>query len=144
MICDLGQELVKGGPLVNFSEVVVHLPEYLVLCPSASWRFLKIWWVGVLRHNATEVEDCIQNVSLRPGRPRRQMPQMPRTQLIIFADVYNLLYRKLSSSRTTFKIHGLVKKRIILEKIIHQGPARSWVCDRQLIPLHHHFPCFCN
>ena len=86
MNCDLGQGLVKGGPLVNFSEVVVHLPEYLVLRPSASWRFLKIWWVGALRHNATQVEGCIQNVSLRPGRPRRQMPQMPRTQLIIFAD----------------------------------------------------------
>ena len=87
MNCDLGQGLVKGGPLVNFSVVVVHLPEYLVLRPSASWRFLKISWVGALRHNATEVEDCIQNVSLRPGRPRRRMPQMPRTQLIIFADV---------------------------------------------------------
>ena len=87
MNCDLGQGLVKGGPLVNFSEVVVHLPEYLVLRPSASWRFLKISWVGALRHNATKVEDCIQNVSLYPGRPRRQMPQMPRTQLIIFADV---------------------------------------------------------
>ena len=87
MFCDLGQGLVKGRPLVNFSEVVVHLPEYLVLRPSASWRFQKIWWVGALRHNAAEVEACIQNVSLRPGRPRRQMPRMPRTQLIIFADV---------------------------------------------------------
>ena len=86
MYCDLGQGRVKGGPLVNFSEVVVHLPEYLVLRPSASWRFLQIWWVGALRHNKTEVEACIQNVSLRPGRRRRQMPWMPRTQLIIFAD----------------------------------------------------------
>ena len=94
MNCDLGQGLVKGGPLVNFSEVVVHLPEYLVLRPSASWRFLKIRWVGALRYNATEVEDCIQNVSLRPGRPRRQMPQMPRTQLIIFADVSNSVNSK--------------------------------------------------
>ena len=73
--------------MVNFSEVVVHHPEYLVLHPGASWRFLKIWWVGALRHNATEVYACIQNVSLRPRRPRRQMHRMPRTQLIIFADV---------------------------------------------------------
>ena len=87
MNCDLGRGLVKGGPLVNLSEVVVHLPGYMVLRPSASRCFLKIWWVGALRHNATEVQDCIQNVSLRPGRPRGQMPQMPRTQLIIFADV---------------------------------------------------------
>ena len=86
MYCDLGQGLVKGGPLVNFSGGVVHLPEYLVLRPSASWRFLNIWWVGALRHNASEVEACIQNVSLHPRRPRRQIPWMPRTQLIIFAD----------------------------------------------------------
>ena len=44
MYCDLGQGPGKGGPLVNFSEAVVYLPEYLVLRPSASWRFLKIWW----------------------------------------------------------------------------------------------------
>ena len=42
MFCDLGQELLKGGPLVDFSEVVVYLPEYLVLRPGASWHFLKI------------------------------------------------------------------------------------------------------
>ena len=57
-----------------------------MLRPAASWRFLKIWWVGALRHNAAEVKACIQNVSLRPGRPRRQMHRMLRTQLIIFAD----------------------------------------------------------
>ena len=55
MDCNLGQGPVKEGPLVNFSEVVVHLPEYLVLRPATSWRLLKIWWVGALRHNATEV-----------------------------------------------------------------------------------------
>ena len=42
MYCDLGQELGKGGPLVEFSEVVCHLPEDLVLRPGASWRFLRI------------------------------------------------------------------------------------------------------
>ena len=87
MYCDLGQGLVKWGRLVNSSEVVVYLPEYLVLRPAASWCFLKIWWVGALRHNAAEVEACIQNVSLRPGRPWRQMHRMLRMQLIIFADV---------------------------------------------------------
>ena len=55
MYCDLGQGPVKGGPLVNSSEEVVYLPEFLVLCPAASWRFLKIWWVGALHHNATEI-----------------------------------------------------------------------------------------
>ena len=59
MYCDLGQGLVKWGRLVNFSEVVVHLPEYLVLGPSASGRFRKIWSVGAVRHNATQVEACI-------------------------------------------------------------------------------------
>lgn len=34
--CDLGQELVKWGPLVNIFEVVVHLAEYLVLPPFTS------------------------------------------------------------------------------------------------------------
>ena len=77
MNCDLGQGLVKGGPLVNFSEVVVHLPEYLVLRPSASWRFLKIWWVSALRHNATEMEDCIQNVSYVLGVPGVRCPRCP-------------------------------------------------------------------
>ena len=75
---------------MNFWEVVVYLPEYLVLRPAASWRFLKIWWVGALRHKAAEVEPCIQNVSLRPERPRRQMHRMLRTQLIIFADVLTI------------------------------------------------------
>ena len=53
--CDLGQELGKGGPLVTFSEGAVWLPEELVERPGASWCFLKIWWVGALRHNATKV-----------------------------------------------------------------------------------------
>ena len=52
---DLGQELGKGGPLVNVSEGGVWLAEELVERPGASWCFLKIWCVGVLRHNATEV-----------------------------------------------------------------------------------------
>ena len=85
--CDLGQELGKGGPLVNFSEAVLHLPEDLVVRPGASWRFLEIWWVGALRRNATEVLTCIQNVSLRPGRHMHQMHRRLRRQLIIFADV---------------------------------------------------------
>ena len=85
--CDLGQELGKGGPLVNFSEAVLHLPQDLVVRPGASWRFLEIWWVGALRRNATEVLTCIQNVSLRPGRHLHQMHRRLRTQLIIFADV---------------------------------------------------------
>ena len=84
--CDLGQELGKGGPLVNFSEAELHLPEYLVVRPSASWHFLKIWWVGALRCNATEVLTCIQNVSLRPGRHLHQMHRRVRTQLVIFPD----------------------------------------------------------
>ena len=44
MYCDLGQGLGKRGPLVNFSEIVVYIPEYLVLRPGASWLFLKFWW----------------------------------------------------------------------------------------------------
>ena len=38
---------------------------------------------------------------------------------------YNLLYCELASPITTFEIHGLVKKRIILENVIHLSPARS-------------------
>ena len=41
----------------------------------------------MLRHNATEVLPCIQNVSLRPALLRRQMHRTPRTQLLTFADV---------------------------------------------------------
>ena len=87
MYWDLGQGPVKGGPLVNSSEVVDYLPEYLVLRPAASWHFMKIWWVGALCHKAAEVEPGIQNISLRLERPRRQMHRMLMTQLIIFADV---------------------------------------------------------
>ena len=71
---------------MNFSEAVLHLPEDLVVCPGASWCFLKIWWVGAFRRNATEVLTCIQNVSLCPGRYLHQMHRRLRTQLIIFAD----------------------------------------------------------
>ena len=36
MYCDLGQELGKGGPLVNFSEVELYFLEDLAVRPDAS------------------------------------------------------------------------------------------------------------
>ena len=44
MYFDLGRGPGKGRLLVNYSEVVVSLPEYFVLRLCASWVFLMIGW----------------------------------------------------------------------------------------------------